>query len=258
MFDNNNTSLLFELFMVMKVCEIEQYIESQYNQLKAYKYKANSQILYNLIQVKAKMGVPNYKQSLYLDVKKFTEAYIKASDKLDYGYDEILISKLLSSVSVLEGSQQISILYNVRRMMWARGYDTDCLLYEIKKIERKIAWSGNARQKIYAVCLWISATWWALIVSYFVYIILLGFVLLPAPLDCMQLFTIEFKPLNSNNVINHILNTLGLMTGNENISPKILPIGIMGMGYLIIGKILFYLIIANFIYRKLEEYITLK
>ena len=128
MFDNNNTSLLFELFMVMKVCEIEQYIESQYNQLKAYKYKANSQILYNLIQVKAKMGVPNYKQSLYLDVKKFTEAYIKASDKLDYGYDEILISKLLSSVSVLEGSQQISILYNVRRMMWARGYDTDCLL----------------------------------------------------------------------------------------------------------------------------------
>ena len=114
MYDNNNTSLLFELFMVMKVCEIEQYIESQYNQLKAYKYKANSQILYNLIQVKAKMGVPNYKQSLYLDVKKFTEAYIKASDKLDYGYDEILISKLLSSVSVLEGSQQISILYNVR------------------------------------------------------------------------------------------------------------------------------------------------
>lgn len=247
-----------QLFVDMRDREIEQYIESQYGQLKRYQYKANSQILFNLIQVKAQLGIPNYKQSLYLDVKKFTEAYIKATDNLDYGYDEILISKLLSSVSVLERSQQVSILYNVRRMMWTRGYDTDCLLYEIKKIESKIAWSGNWKQKIYAVCLWISATWWALIASYFVYVFLLGLVLLPAPLDCMQLFSIEFKPLHSDNVINHILNTLGLISGNEDISPKILPIGIMGMGYYLIGKILFYLIIANFIYRKLEEYITLK
>lgn len=242
----------------MEDCEKEQFIESQYNQLRAYKYKENSQILYNLIQVKAELGCPNYKRSLYLDVKKFTEAYIKATDNLDYGYDEILISKLLTSVSVLERSQQISILYNVRRMMWMRGYDTDCLLYEIKKIERQMAWRGNWRQKIYAVCLWISATWWALIASYIVYIILLGLVLLPAPLDCMQLFFIEFESLHSDNVINYILNTLGLISGNEDISPKILPIGIMGMAYYLIGKILFYLIIANFIYRKLEEYITLK
>ena len=235
-----------------------QIIEGQYNQLKAYQYKNNSQILYNLIQVKSIFELPNYKRSLYLDSKKFVEAYIKAADNLDYGYDEILINKLLTSVKTLKDKQQLSLLYYARRLMAMRGYDTDGLLCEIRKIERCVAWGGDWRQKIYAFCLWLSATWWALIATYIVYVILLGIVLLPAPLDWMQLFSIEFKPLHSDNVFNHILNTLGLVSGNESMSPNIFPTSIMGMAYYLFGEILFYLIIANFIYRKIEEYITLK
>ena len=242
----------------MTANEKKQIIESQYNQLKAYQYKANSQILYNLIQVKSQLRLPNYKRSLYLDAKKFVEAYIKSADNQDYGYDEILISKLLSSISTLEDKQQLSILYCARRLMGMRGYDTDSLLCEIRKIERVVAWKGNWYQKIYAICLWLSARWWALIVSYVIYVIILALVLLPAPFEWMQMFEIEFRQLDSNSAINHIMNTLGLVSGNEDMTPPICPIGIRGMAVYLIGKLLFFLIIANFVYRKLEEYITLK
>ena len=60
-----------------------QIIEGQYNQLKAYQYKNNSQILYNLIQVKSIFELPNYKRSLYLDSKKFVESYNNAADNFD-------------------------------------------------------------------------------------------------------------------------------------------------------------------------------
>ena len=59
------------------------YLESQYNQLKEYQYKKNYQILFNLIQAKIVLNMHSYKRSLYMDVKKFIENYIKASDKED-------------------------------------------------------------------------------------------------------------------------------------------------------------------------------
>lgn len=236
----------------------KQIIESQYDLLRAYQYKANSQILYNLIQAKSLFELPNYNRSLYLDAKKFVEAYIKAADNLDYGYDEILIDKLKASVKALKEKQQLSILYYARRMMGTRGYDTDDLLCEIRRIERSVAWGGDWKQKIYAICLWLSSRWWALIGSYLIYVVVLSVMLLPAPFEWMQMFAIELKQLNGDRTINHIMNTIGLVSGNEEMTPQILPIGISGMAVYLIGKLLFYLIIANFVYRKLEEYITLK
>ena len=91
----------------MTANEKKQIIESQYDLLRAYQYKANSQILYNLIQAKSLFELPNYNRSLYLDAKKFVEAYIKAADNLDYGYDEILIDKLKASVKSLKEKQHV-------------------------------------------------------------------------------------------------------------------------------------------------------
>ena len=54
------------------------------------------------------------------------------------------------------------------------------------------------------------------------------------------------------------MNTFALLTGNDDISPKVKPIGFGGLAVYIIGEILFYLIIGNFVYRKIEDYITQK
>lgn len=83
-------------------------------------------------------------------------------------------------------------------------------------------------------------------------------VLLPAPLDSMQLFEIEYCDYSDNNVVNCIMNAFALLTGNDDISPNVKPINLLGLIVYIIGEILFYLIIGNFVYRKIEDYITQK
>ena len=242
----------------MTEAEKISYLESQYNQLKAYQYKRNEQILFNLIQAKVVLDMHNYKRSLYLDVKKFVENYIKASDKEDYGYDEILPQKIMEAIEGLEVSQKLSILYTMRRMMIMRGYDADSLQNEISSLRIQFAWLGNGYQKCYAVCLWLSSQWWTLLISYIAYIIVLMIVLLPAPLDCMQMFEIDYNYYSDNGISNCIMNTLALLTGNDDIAPTIKPIGIGGLVVYILGKILFYLIIGHFVYRKIEDYIIQK
>lgn len=238
--------------------EKKQYIEQQYNQLRAYKYKQNYQILYNLIQAKVFFDMYNYKRTLYLDAKKFVEAYIKAAEEQDYGYDEILPEKIKATITPLSLKQRVSILNTARRLMYMRGYDVDDITNEIRNQETNIAWEGNLRQKLYAVCLWMSARWWALLLSYILYIVLLTIILLPVPFKWMELFIFESKQYSESFLINHIINCLALLTGNDDISPMITPTGIGGMIAYIIGVILFYLIIGNFVLRKLEDYITLK
>lgn len=242
----------------MTETEMIAYLESQYNQLKAYQYKKNYQILFNLIQAKMVLNMHSYKRSLYMDVKKFIENYIKASDKEDYGYDEILPKKIMDAVAGLEVNQKLSILYTMRRMMIMRGYDTDSLQDEIRNLRIQSAWLGNGYQKCYAATLWLSSQWWTLLISYAVYIMMVMIVLLPAPLECMQFFEIDYNDYSDNEISNCIMNTFALLTGNDDISPKVKPIGFGGLAVYIIGEILFYLIIGNFVYRKMEDYITQK
>lgn len=251
-------SLYIEFFAFMTEDEKKQYIEQQYNLLRAYQYKDNYQILYNLIQAKVEFLLHNYKRSLYLDVKKFVEAYIKAAETQDYGYDEILLDKIKYVVKYLEPQQSVSILHTARRLMYMRGYDVDDLLYEIRSIETNIAWKGNLKQKIYSICLWMSVRWWALSLSYLVYLIILNVILLPAPYKWMELFILEYKQYDDSFLWNHVINILALITGNNDLSPQIIPTGMIGMIVYIIGVILFYLIIGNFVLRKLQDYLTLK
>lgn len=234
------------------------YIEQQYNQLKAYQYKQNYQLLFNLIQAKVQFGMPNYKRSLYLDTKKFVEAYIKAAETQDYGYDEVLLDKIKEVVRLLEPKQRISILHTARRLMYMRGYEVDNVVDEIRNQKINVAKDGNWKQKLYALCLWMSARWWALLLSYGAYIVILAVILLPAPFKWMELFELEYKSYDDIFLWNHILNTLALLTGNENLSPAITPTGFVGLGAYVIGVVLFYLIIGNFVLRKLEDYLTLK
>lgn len=234
------------------------YMEQQYSLLKAYKHKQNCQILFNLIHAKVQFGMPNYKYSLYLDAKKFVNAYINAAEAQDYGYDEVLLDKIKEVVKPLEQKQRVSVLHTARRLMYMRGYEVDDVVDEIRNQKIKVARKGNLKQKLYALCLWMSARWWALLLSYLAYIVILCFVLLPAPYKWMELFVLEYKPYDDSFLWNHILNTLALLTGNDNLSPVITPTGIVGMIVYVIGIVLFYLMIGNFVLRQLEDYLTLK
>ena len=74
----------------------------------------------------------------------------------------------------------------------------------------------------------------------------------------MRIYDVELKSFSDNETNNYFLNTLGLLTGESSLSPTIIPVGIIGMTFYCLGKLLFFVLVANFIMKKIEDYITLK
>ena len=64
----------------------------------------------------------------------------------------------------------------------------------------------------------------------------------------MRIYDIELKSFSDNETNNYFLNTLGLLTGESDLSPTIIPVGIVGMAFYCFGKLM----------KKIEDYITLK
>lgn len=240
----------------MTIEEKEQYIKGQYKLLKKGKHKHNFQILYNLIAAKVKFQLCDIQQSLYLDVKQFIKYYIISADSQDYGYDEVLLERIMDVVRHLEPKQKVSIMYSTKRMFYIRGYETEKITEIITRLEMKIAW--NEKRFIKAIRLWMGSSITALLLTLLLYVIIISCVMLPAPLKCMVIFDISFKNYSISPLWNHLMNSMALLIGNEDISPSIIPIGIKGIIVYSIGILLFYLLIANYALKKIENYITIK
>lgn len=240
----------------MTLEEKKQYIESQYHLLSSEKTKDNSQILYNLIFAKNKFNLLNEHQSLYLDVKQFVENYITASDSQDYGYDEILLEKIYNIICFLELKQEISIMYAVKRMYYIRGYDTNDIMQKINKLEMKLAF--NERHIFKTIRLWMSSSICALMLTYLLYVIIVSCVLLPAPIESMEIFEVSLKKYHDSQCVNHIMNSFAILTGNDDIKPQIIPIGVKGVLVYCLGVLLFYLLLVNYVFKKIENFIQIK
>lgn len=235
--------------------DFSDYLDKQYQSLGRYQYKRNYQILYNIIHVKAKFKIDN-KESLYVDAKKFVKAYLNAIDNEDFGYDQIQISKIIEISNYLDIKQKLSFLYSVNRLLQAKGFDFDILSKEIIETETTVAWQDGHWFK--SIRLWISSSLIKLLIVYLFYIVVVGVILLPAPLPWMSLFDITMQDYSSNAFLNHCTNTLALITGNDAIAPQVIPNGIIGMIIYCIGIVAFYLVFVNYVFRKIEDYIKLK
>lgn len=232
-------------------------LEDLYDSIQPYKHKHNVNILYEIIHVKSAFGMLDYRQSLYLDVKKFIQSYISSVAKEDYGYDCILVSKIEDAVSHLPDlNMQKSIFQVARRLYGINGYDLDDIAAAISKIDLKIAISRHRYFK--ALCLFLGSNLWTLLFTYLFYILVVGLMLLPAPFEWMSMFNVELKEYSCYPVCNHIINTLALITGNDALSPSFEPNGILGMVVYCLGILLFYFFFVNFIFKRIEDYISIK
>lgn len=235
---------------------IESFLQNEYNKIERYKYKKNAEILFNIICVKNKFGKSDYYNSMYIDVKKFVLNYINAADKLDYGYDEIKLEKVEKACCGLEKKEKLSVLYTTLRLLYMRGYELDDIQKIITDLKCSIA-KEDKKYFLYLRLLLSSNIWW-LLFAYLVYVLVVFIILLPAPFSFMEMYNIELKTYSSNSLYNHVMNTLATLTGNDNIAPVITPLGLGGMLNYCLGIILFYLLIVNFVLKKIEDYITLK
>ncbi len=235
--------------------KINLILEEQYSLLEGSDNRAKSQLLYNIIKAKVEFKMRNYHQSLYLDVKLFLRSYILAAENQDFGYDKVRLSKIQDVVELLPKKQKLYALQTARRRYLAQSYDIDDINSLIKKQEMVVAW--DSRNYIKYFSLKIGSDLKSLLWGYFVYAVVTMLILLPAPFRWMAIFDIELKKYSSSPFWNYPLNTIGLLTGNESISPVVLPIGVVGLLVYSFGLILFYFLIANFLFKKLEDFISI-
>jgi hypothetical protein len=214
-------------------------------------------ILYNLIALK---NSNNYICDNYRDIKKLVEYYIDVIKISDFGYDVINYNKIGSIISFLSFKEQISILkYSISIISRELPeHDMDWFLKSLKRAE--ISDITNSRKYLEypkALFLYTSISIEGLLA---VLIILYGLsyiVLLPAPIDSMEVFKIYYENYSGNFHLNHFMNILSLFAGINN-NLIITSEYWYGALLLIFSKVIYLLIIVNFIYKKISDKILLK
>ena len=94
-------------------------------------------------------------------------------------------------------------------------------------LEYKTAWENKEYSK--SIRLFISSNIWALLLAYVIYLLIVFVCIHPAHFDWMGIYDVELKSFSENETNNYFLNTLGLMTGDSDLSPTINPNGFIGM-----------------------------
>lgn len=79
-------------------------------------------------------------------------------------------------------------------------------------------------------------------------------ILLPAPCEQMAFFNVKLKVYSPLSILNYPLNALCLITGNGSIAPSVVPNGISGVIMYFMGVLLWYILVINFLFKKIEKY----
>src|SRR5690554_5765062 len=105
----------------------QETLKDLYNKYKKQSHFHKAEILFLIIQIKKdNKEFKEYKNSLYLDIKKFIKFYIKSTDKKNYGYDKIDINKLTKAIGIAESErQQYELSIYTSRLININGHENE-------------------------------------------------------------------------------------------------------------------------------------
>ena len=209
---------------------------------------------YAIIGIKGKnTSLERYRQTLYIDVKQFVTQHLNSFDTEDYGYDIPNNDKLLEAIGVLPEKEQLAMCRYASKLYENCGYETSFLDKRTNCLRIKIAYKEH---RYLSGLLRLSAhNLWTLLGSYLLFLVVVYVVLLPAPYDWMGILQIKLHDFGLGPFKNQLMNVLALVT-NGDYAPKIIPYGLRGMSLVIFGKVLFYLLIGNFVVKKLSDFFS--
>lgn len=233
-----------------------EYIDRLYNRFRREsKYETKSQAMFNIIEIKIKYNLKDYKYSLYTDIKLFIKYYIKCREFKDYGYDSLNHDKILKYIDCLEPQKSLNILLYLKRSLQKTFNDVDWLDKPISKTKVRIYISkGN----IFMAILYISTY---SLVNMLVFLLGLFFIvcliLYPVSNPIITMFEVEHGMYHSNSIINHIINVCGLIL---DLDPKCKVTTLSSSGVILygMGKLMFWIVVSNFILLKIEKKLSIE
>ena len=211
--------------------------------------------IYNLIFIKhiENMGV-------YVDIKTFIRYYTRLVETNKYGYDSLCFDKAFKVIDLLPYNERISLL-NFLISIITREYpefEIETIQTRIKEIKiEKIFLEKRWGEIPNAILVWSSLRVCTLLIVLTLFVVIAYLVLLPAPVFISPLFEIKYVNYSSCFHLNHLLNILSLFMDIDS-GCEVKALNPIGLIELMIGKIVFILLIVNFVYKKIIDKISIK
>lgn len=214
-------------------------------------------IAYNLLAVKKKAKI---KRGCYLHCKILFDSYVEVIKHNDFGYDTINYKKLENAISGLSYREQVSILKYGLSIFNKElpEHKRDWFVQRINRFEfRAIFHERDIARIPKAVFIFASLNIFHLILIIALFLVGIYVILLPAYTESLVWFNFDKIKFSENFYLNHLYNTLCIF-GDLSCKGELVPTNQYGLLLLLIGKVAFFIIIVNFIYRKLIDNISLK
>lgn len=228
-------------------------LDAEYSKIEgnAIDLKLQRDVLYNIIDVKRKNNLPDYRQSLYLDIKQYLKADTEIRSNLDYGYDQTDINKIKECIESVSVEKRVPLYSYICNLYKSYGYEYDELEQQKKQSEISLAWQN--KNYVRFLLKWTSFNLTRLMIAYVIIIILLGLSMLQAPFEWMAFFTVKMDDFYEQDVINHIANTLSYFCLSDKFGPEIAPTGICGIIVYSIFWLVNFVLVGNYLTRKILE-----
>lgn len=229
-------------------------IEAKISKATCHELKAN--LLYFLITLKKASPIKKIRNSIYIDIKNFTDSYITYIDKKQFGYDEINLDKITDLILNVEGlSNQYKLLLFTYRKLIFKGFESEASLVKEKanKLKGKILLKdGKWLKALIHQC---SYSFKSIIITLSVLLLICCIVLFPAPFAFMEVFNISYNDYSSNFIVNHVLNIVS-STVLASDGFKVTTSSLTGVLSLFLFKVMYVVFIINFLFEKIKNFMN--
>lgn len=214
-------------------------------------------ILYNLIHLQNKV---NNARENYKNTKLFIDYYLEYIKSADFGYDSFNYVKINNLLKFMKPEEQIAILQYSVSVVCRELPEHDREWFIIRKHKAEIEEIVKKRKFLLfpkAFLLYCGQSTKRLVITLILFIFFVNVLLLPTPYASLALFAIKYESYSTNFIFNHFLNVISLFSDLEN-NFKISPLNWFSLLLIIAGKIMFVILLVNFIYIKLSDKIITK
>ncbi|WP_313157070.1 hypothetical protein [Sphingobacterium multivorum] len=221
-----------------------EYLKQQYPQLFTTEELLECSELYSLIFVLQELGYNNYQYKL---AKKFIIKYIEEIDDSSYGYDFINLNKLIDLLGLFNPEQRLKLceFYINRIVQYDQSIEiSDLHRTRLKCLKELLKKDFNIKYLSFFLFKVVLERPRYIITSIIISIIFLTIILLPAPIQEMEMFNLTLEEYANNNILNTFYNVIAMLLDLDN-DFKIQPLNNFGSPIIFLGRIVYMLIIIG-------------
>ncbi|PZX10892.1 hypothetical protein LX69_03278 [Breznakibacter xylanolyticus] len=218
-------------------------------------------LYFSIIQIKKDNPLlSNEVNTLYLDAKKFISCYINSIEERDLGYDVIDTNKILKCINLLgDYQEQFQLAQNAYRLLRTKGFEDESKTLRTIMNQKKtqlIKSKPYFLGKYFKLILHLSSySLSSIALSIFTIFIITYIVLLPAPIESWQNFSVVYHSYSDSFYINHMVNIITSLFGVTN-DFKVETSNLTGIFTIMSIKLFYLVFIVNYLYKKFIDIIN--